>query len=123
MSGSNLAPGRRLTVLSLTLTVGSHCLEGSMGMMTANNPVAVRRPIGDELEPFDLDDVISWSGLRGDTRYAYSQAGSLVVLLCGDGNTDSAEFVSATPQEPEAVLAMWFYSKMMSTCNAAKTPA
>lgn len=83
-------------------------------MTNSRNPAAVREPSIADLQGFGtLGDILAWAGMKGDPEYAYSQAGSLLYLLAGDGfySIKSIEFASITPADFDDTLKDWKYSE------------
>ena len=71
----------------------------------------LKEPTALELSQLDtLADVFTWARLPGTIGYAGSPAGSLVVLLGGDIDTDIAEFASVGLNDLEGALVEWMHS-------------
>ena len=68
-------------------------------MNNARIPAAVRGPSAYLVCFTNLDDIITWAGIKGNPSYVCSQPGSLLYLLAGDefSTIDAAEFASSTP--------------------------
>ena len=82
-------------------------------MTNTRNLAAVREPSTDDLAGLkDLDDIITWSGLKGDPSCAFSLPGSLLYLLAGDEyfTIDASEFASIAPDDYDEALRHWKYS-------------